>query len=96
VHVLFLQCIKPGSIWKTTVFVRQVRKAADCVALEVNITDDPKSEEVNNTVSPVFSCNMALGSTQSLTEMSTSNLPRGKGWLACNTDNFTFICLLTV
>jgi hypothetical protein len=51
--VLFLQCIKPGSIWKTTAFVRQVRAAADCVALGVNITDDPKSEEVNNTVLPV-------------------------------------------
>jgi hypothetical protein len=25
----------------------------------------------------------ALGSTQPLTEMSTRNLPGGKGWLAC-------------
>jgi hypothetical protein len=44
VHVLFLQYIKPGSIWKMTAFVQQVRKAADCVALEVNVTEDPKSE----------------------------------------------------
>jgi hypothetical protein len=35
---------------------------------------------------------MALGSTQPLTEISTSNLPRGKGRLARKPDNFTAIC----
>jgi hypothetical protein len=35
---------------------------------------------------------MALGSTESLTEMHTSNLPRGKGRPARKTDNFTVIC----
>jgi hypothetical protein len=35
---------------------------------------------------------MALGSTQPLTEMSTRNLPGGKGWLACKADNLTAIC----
>jgi hypothetical protein len=29
---------------------------------------------------------MALGSTQPLTEMSTRNLPGGKGWPACEAD----------
>jgi hypothetical protein len=29
-----------------------------------------------------FSCNMAMGSTQPLTEMSTRNIPQGKGRLA--------------
>jgi hypothetical protein len=32
---------------------------------------------------------MALESTQPLTEMSTSNIPGGKGWLARKADNLT-------
>jgi hypothetical protein len=35
---------------------------------------------------------MALGSTQPLTEMSTRNLPGGKGRSACKADNLTAIC----
>jgi hypothetical protein len=35
---------------------------------------------------------MALGSTQLLKEMSTRNLPGGKGWLARKADNLTTIC----
>jgi hypothetical protein len=35
---------------------------------------------------------MALGSTQPLTEMSTSNLPRGKGRPGRGGDNLTAIC----
>jgi hypothetical protein len=36
---------------------------------------------------------MALGSTESLTEMSTRNLPGGKvGWLLHKADNLTAIC----
>jgi hypothetical protein len=35
---------------------------------------------------------MALGSTQPLTEMSTRNLPEGKGRPARKTDNLTAIC----
>jgi hypothetical protein len=35
---------------------------------------------------------MALGSTQPLTELSTKNLPRGKGRPARKTDNLTAIC----
>jgi hypothetical protein len=35
---------------------------------------------------------MALGSTQPLTETSTSNFPGGKGQLACGADNLTAIC----
>jgi hypothetical protein len=35
---------------------------------------------------------MALGSTQSLTEMSTRNLPGGKKRPACRADNLTAIC----
>jgi hypothetical protein len=35
---------------------------------------------------------MALGSTQPLTEMSTRNLPGGKGRPACRADNLTAIC----
>jgi hypothetical protein len=35
---------------------------------------------------------MARGSTQPLTEMSTRNLPGGKGRLARGADNLTVIC----
>jgi hypothetical protein len=35
---------------------------------------------------------MALGLTQPLTEMSTENLPGGKGRLARKADNLTAIC----
>jgi hypothetical protein len=35
---------------------------------------------------------MALGSTQPLTEMSTRNLPGGKGGPAREADNLTAIC----
>jgi hypothetical protein len=35
---------------------------------------------------------MALGSTQLLTEMSVTNLLRGKGWPARKADNLTAIC----
>jgi hypothetical protein len=35
---------------------------------------------------------MALGSTQSLTEMSTRNLPGGKGRPARGADNLTAVC----
>jgi hypothetical protein len=38
------------------------------------------------------SCTMALGSTQPLAEMSTRNLPGGKGRSACKADNLTAIC----
>jgi hypothetical protein len=39
---------------------------------------------------------MALGSTQPLTEMSTRNLPEGKGRSTRETDNLTAICELIV
>jgi hypothetical protein len=39
---------------------------------------------------------MTLGSTQPLTEMSTSNLPGGKGWRARRADNLTAIYKPTV
>jgi hypothetical protein len=39
---------------------------------------------------------MVLGSTQTLTEMSTRNLPGGKGWLAHKAGNLTAICEPTV
>jgi hypothetical protein len=35
---------------------------------------------------------MALGSTQPVAEMSTTNLPGGKGRPAREADNFTTIC----
>jgi hypothetical protein len=35
---------------------------------------------------------MALGSTQPLTEMSTRNLPGGKGWPVRKADKLTAIC----
>jgi hypothetical protein len=35
---------------------------------------------------------MVLGSTQLLTEMSTRNLPAGKGRPVCKADNLTAIC----
>jgi hypothetical protein len=43
-----------------------------------------------------FSCTVALGLTQPLTEMSTRNLPGSKGWLACKADSLTPICEPTV
>jgi hypothetical protein len=39
---------------------------------------------------------MALGSTQPLTEMSTRNIPGGKGRPAHKADNLTAICELSV
>jgi hypothetical protein len=39
---------------------------------------------------------MALGSTQPLTEMSTRDLPGGKGWPARKADNLIVICELIV
>jgi hypothetical protein len=39
---------------------------------------------------------MTLGSTQSLTEMSTRNLPGGKGRPASKADNLTAFCELIV
>jgi hypothetical protein len=42
------------------------------------------------------SCSMALGSTQPLTEMSTSNLPGDKGWPAPKADSLTATCELIV
>jgi hypothetical protein len=42
------------------------------------------------------SCNMALGSTQPLTEMSTRNLPKGKGQPVHKADNLITICEPTV
>jgi hypothetical protein len=39
---------------------------------------------------------MALGSTQPLKEMSTRNLPGGKGQAACKADNLIATCELTV
>jgi hypothetical protein len=44
----------------------------------------------------LYSRTMALGWTQSLTEMSTRNLPEGKGRPAHKSDNFTVICEQTV
>jgi hypothetical protein len=35
---------------------------------------------------------MALGSPQLPTEMSTNNIPGGKGWLVRKADNLTAIC----
>jgi hypothetical protein len=43
-----------------------------------------------------FSRTMALGSTHPITEISTRNLPGGKGWPARKTDNLTTICGPTV
>jgi hypothetical protein len=42
------------------------------------------------------SCTMALGSTQPLTEISTRNLPGGKGRPVHKADNLTVICEPTV
>jgi hypothetical protein len=46
--------------------------------------------------SNLSSCTMSLGSTEPLTEMSTRNLPEGKGGPARKTDNLTTICELIV
>jgi hypothetical protein len=42
------------------------------------------------------SCNVALRSTQPLSEMSTTNFPGGKGRRARKTDNLNAICQLIV
>jgi hypothetical protein len=44
----------------------------------------------------IFPASIALGSTQTLTEMSTRNLPGGKGRPARKADNLTAICEPTV
>jgi hypothetical protein len=41
---------------------------------------------------PESGCTMALGSTQPLTEMSTRNLPGGKGRPTLKADKLTAIC----
>jgi hypothetical protein len=38
------------------------------------------------------SLTVALGSTQTLTEMSTGNIPEDKKWLVHKADNLTAIC----
>jgi hypothetical protein len=54
-------------------------------------------DEVDSFNSPnPSSRTVALGSTQPLTEISTRNLPRGKGQPACKADNLTAICELIV
>jgi hypothetical protein len=58
------------------------RKVAGSSPDEVNIFNLPNP--TNRT--------MVLGSTQSLTEISTRNLPGGKGRPAHRADNFTAIC----
>jgi hypothetical protein len=50
-----------------------------------------RSLDIFNWTNP-FSRIMALGSTQPLTEMSTRNLPGGKGRPARKADNLTAIC----
>jgi hypothetical protein len=59
------------------------RKVADSISdevIEFFICPNPSS------------CTMALGSTEPLTEMSTRNLPGGKGRPARRTDSLTAIC----
>jgi hypothetical protein len=51
----------------------------------------PDEVDLFNLLNP-SSCTMALGSTQPLTEMSTRNLPGGKGQPARKADNLTIIC----
>jgi hypothetical protein len=58
------------------------QKVAGSSPIEVDVFNWP------NPSSPI----MALGSTQPLTEMSTRNLPGGKGRSARKADNLTVIC----
>jgi hypothetical protein len=50
------------------------------------------SHGISDEVIGFFSLIKALGSTQPLTEMSTGNLPGGKGRPARKDDNLTTIC----
>jgi hypothetical protein len=53
------------------------------------------NKHFKNNANELFSSSsrtMALGSTQSLTEMSTRNLPGDNGRLARKADNLTAIC----
>jgi hypothetical protein len=52
---------------------------------------NPDEVEFFNLPNP-SSRTVALGSTQPLTEMSTRNIPGGKGQLARKADNLTTIC----
>jgi hypothetical protein len=45
-------------------------------------------------VTQSFRCNMTLGSTEPLTEMSTTNLPGGKEWTAREANKLSAICEL--
>jgi hypothetical protein len=51
----------------------------------------PNEVDIFNVPNP-SSCTMTLGSTQPLTEMSTTNLPGGKMRPARRADNITAIC----
>jgi hypothetical protein len=55
------------------------------------VVSSPDEVDFFNLLNP-SSRTMALGSTQNLTEMSTRNLPGGKGRPAHKTDNLTAIC----
>jgi hypothetical protein len=51
-----------------------------------------QSKASNNTTVHITNSTIALGSTQPLTEMSTRNLPGGKGRQAHKAENLTAIC----
>jgi hypothetical protein len=54
------------------------------------------SRKVADSIPDPSSRTTSLGSTQPLTEMSTRNLPGGKGWSVHKADNLTAICELIV
>jgi hypothetical protein len=78
------------NFWKRRFLYCSCRvKKSRVLALPRSITDDVI--EFFNFPNP-SSRTMALGSTQLLTEMSTRNLPGGKGRPARKADNLTAIC----
>jgi hypothetical protein len=68
--------------WKYTYMSATSRKIAGSSTDEVDFFNVPNPS----------SRTVALGSTQPVTEMSTRNLPGGKGRPARRADNFTAIC----
>jgi hypothetical protein len=87
----FIQYLRVATSQKTAFFCT-IRHYATCRKVAGSIRDVTRFFNWPNSSSRT----MALASTQPLTEMSTRNLPGGKGRPACKANNLTAICEPTV
>jgi hypothetical protein len=79
-----------GVSMSTFVIRSSLNSYPSCVLSRKFLTTD--SRRLLHTFFYTSNCTMALGSIQPLTEMSTRNLPGGKGRPARKADNLTAIC----